>query len=139
VRATSAGEHTGEREGAVIDDPSPEEQKLGWGGLRHRTNSRTLVEFLTPSTSGRSEAIEDPLSVPAHRGDGGKDNERHQVREIGRQLGYNLDVIAHCIALHLFLERRNDVMPVPPPREYIVPGPDDIITRAMLAPAEGLR
>jgi hypothetical protein len=61
------------------------------------------------------------------------------VRDIGRALGYEPDVIAHCIALHLFLERRNDAMPIPPPREYIVPGPDEIITRAMLAPAEGLR
>jgi hypothetical protein len=64
---------------------------------------------------------------------------RITVRDIGRELGYEPDVIAHCIALHLFLERRNDAMPIPPPIEYVVPGPDDIITRGMLAPAEGQR
>jgi hypothetical protein len=57
------------------------------------------------------------------------------VRDIGKTLGYAPDIIAHCIALHLYLERRNrEGIPIPPPPDYVVPGPEDIITRTMLEP-----
>jgi hypothetical protein len=59
------------------------------------------------------------------------------VREIGEVLGYAPDIIAHCIALHLYLERQDrEGIPIPPPSAYVAPGPEDIITRGMLAPPE---
>jgi hypothetical protein len=61
------------------------------------------------------------------------------VQAIGEVLGYRPDIIAQCIALHLYLERQNNEgMPIPPPREYVVPDPEDIITQGMLAPADGM-
>jgi hypothetical protein len=60
------------------------------------------------------------------------------VRQIGETLGYPPDVIAHCIALHLFSERRDrEGILIPPPANYVVPGPEDVITRAMLEPPKG--
>jgi hypothetical protein len=60
------------------------------------------------------------------------------VRQIGETLGYPPDTIAHCIALHLYLERRGrEGMPIPPPSDYVVPGSEDIITRGMLEAPKG--
>ena len=62
------------------------------------------------------------------------------IREIADVLGYAPAIVAQCIALHLYLERQERAeMPIPPPREYVVPGPEDIITPGMLAPFKGRR
>jgi hypothetical protein len=61
------------------------------------------------------------------------------VRQIGEVLGYPPNIIAHCIGLHLYLERQNrQPVPLPPPDDYVVPGPNDIITRGMLEPERHL-
>jgi hypothetical protein len=55
------------------------------------------------------------------------------VEQIGEVLGYPPDIIAHCIGLHLYLECENrQPVPLPPPNDYVVPRPSDVITRGML-------
>jgi hypothetical protein len=56
------------------------------------------------------------------------------VREIARELGYDPQVVAHCIGLHLYLERRSPTdVPFLLPLKYVAPDPHDVITRGMLA------
>ena len=55
------------------------------------------------------------------------------------QLGHLLDmspaVVSQCIALHLYLERKRVAeIPIPPPIDYWVPKPTDVITRELLEP-----
>ncbi len=55
------------------------------------------------------------------------------------QLGEVLDVspaiVAQCIALHIYLERKRVAeMPIPPPVDYWVPKPTDAISRELLEP-----
>jgi hypothetical protein len=55
------------------------------------------------------------------------------VREIGRVLNLQPDLVAHCIALHFYLETKHrEPMPIPAPDDYRVPGLDDVIDRATL-------
>jgi hypothetical protein len=57
------------------------------------------------------------------------------VRDIARELGYDPQVIAHCIGLHLYLDRRSPMeVPFAVPMKYVAPDPHDIITRGMLLP-----
>jgi hypothetical protein len=55
------------------------------------------------------------------------------VREIGRELNLQPALVAHCIALHFYLETKHrEPMPIPPPNDYRVPGIDDVIDHATL-------
>ena len=57
------------------------------------------------------------------------------VREIAEALQMDPDVVAHCIALHLHLERQTpQAMTIPLPEGYWVPEPDEIIDRVVLEP-----
>ena len=45
------------------------------------------------------------------------------------------DVIAQCIGLHLYLERKRAAeMTIPPPADYWVPKTSDVIRRELLEP-----
>ena len=62
------------------------------------------------------------------------------VREIARELGYDPQAIAHCIGLHLYLERRSPMeVPFAVPMKYVAPDPHDVITRGMLLPPQSKR
>jgi hypothetical protein len=55
------------------------------------------------------------------------------VREIGRELNLQPALVAHCIAVHFYLETKHrEPMPIPPPNDYRVPALDDVIDRATL-------
>jgi hypothetical protein len=55
------------------------------------------------------------------------------VREIGRVLDLQPELVAHCIALHFYLETRpREPIPIPTPADYRVPGLDERIDRARL-------
>ena len=57
------------------------------------------------------------------------------VADIGKALELPADVVAQCIGLHLFLERKRvGEMTIPPPADYRVPNIDDVISREMLEP-----
>ena len=57
------------------------------------------------------------------------------VADLGRVLDIPSEVIAQCIALHLYLERKQvEELPIPPPADYWVPKVADVITRNMLQP-----
>ncbi len=60
------------------------------------------------------------------------------VREIAGELKMAPDIVAHCIALHVHLERQTCLaMPIPLPKGYWVPEPDEIIDRVVLEPPGG--
>jgi hypothetical protein len=55
--------------------------------------------------------------------------------QLGQALDTSPTIIAQCIALHLYLERRRVAeMPIPPPVDYWVPKATDQITRELLEP-----
>ena len=55
------------------------------------------------------------------------------VAEVAARMGCETEVIAHCIALHLYAQGKLEShFPIPPPRDYRVPGPDEVITREEL-------
>jgi hypothetical protein len=55
--------------------------------------------------------------------------------ELGQALDTSPAVVAQCIALHLYLERKRVAeMPIPPPVDYWVPKPTDMISRELLEP-----
>jgi hypothetical protein len=55
------------------------------------------------------------------------------VREIGRVLDLQPELVAHCIALHFYLEMRpREPIPIPTPADYRVPGLDERIDRVRL-------
>ena len=57
------------------------------------------------------------------------------VREIAETLQTDPDVVAHCIALHVHLERQTPrAMTLPLPEGYWVPEPDEIIDEVVLEP-----
>ena len=57
------------------------------------------------------------------------------VTDLGAALNTPREVIAHCIALHLYLDRTQLAeLPLPPPTDYWVPNVGDVITREMLEP-----
>ena len=57
------------------------------------------------------------------------------VADLGKVLDLPSEVIAQCIALHLYLERKQvEELPIPPPTDYWVPKAADVITRYMLQP-----
>lgn len=57
------------------------------------------------------------------------------VRDIAKSLSLDPDVIAHCIALHVHLERQsNRPMPIPLPDGYWIPSADEMIDRVILEP-----
>jgi hypothetical protein len=59
------------------------------------------------------------------------------VLDLARVRDMSADFIAQCIALHLYLERRRVAeMPIPPPVDYWVPKPTDVITRELLEPRQ---
>ena len=55
------------------------------------------------------------------------------VREIGRALALQPELVAHCIALHFYLDTRpREPIPIPTPADYHVPALDELIDRARL-------
>jgi hypothetical protein len=51
------------------------------------------------------------------------------VEELSRELNTSPEIIAQCIALHLYMERKkSEDMVLPPPSDYWVPAADDVIT-----------
>jgi hypothetical protein len=57
------------------------------------------------------------------------------VRDIAEALQTNPGVVAHCIALHVHLERQTPrAVTIPLPQGYWVPEPDEIIDRVVLEP-----
>jgi hypothetical protein len=57
------------------------------------------------------------------------------VADIGKALGLPADVVAQCIGLHLYLERRQVAkIAIPPPADYWVPQSTDVISRDLLDP-----
>jgi hypothetical protein len=59
------------------------------------------------------------------------------VSDLGRTLKADRGVIAQCIALHLYLERKRVAeLPIPPPADYWVPKVTDVITPKMLRPRQ---
>jgi hypothetical protein len=59
------------------------------------------------------------------------------VVDLGKALDLPPQLVAHCIALHLYLARtRARELPIPPPVDYWVPSPSDTISRNMLEPRE---
>ena len=65
----------------------------------------------------------------------GSSKRRMTVGDLGKAMKLSPEVVAQCIALHLYLERtRRDQLPLPPPSDYWVPRTTDVITRDMLRP-----
>jgi hypothetical protein len=57
------------------------------------------------------------------------------VAALAKALDTDPDVIAHCIGLHLYLERKQVTeMPLPPPADYRVPALADVISGELLQP-----
>jgi hypothetical protein len=57
------------------------------------------------------------------------------VTDIAAALEAHPDVIAHCIGLQLYLQRkRTTEMSIPPPPDYWAPAANDVITRELLEP-----
>jgi hypothetical protein len=57
------------------------------------------------------------------------------VIDIGKALQLPADVIAQCVGLHLYLERKRVAeMTIPPPADYWVPKTNDVISRDLLEP-----
>jgi hypothetical protein len=55
--------------------------------------------------------------------------------DLGRVLDTPPDVIAQCIALHLYLERKRiEEIPIPLPVDYWVPQATEVISRTLLEP-----
>jgi hypothetical protein len=68
--------------------------------------------------------------------------QRLSVSAVAKELGLAPSVIGHCIALHQLLERDPGLtISLPLKETYRIPGPDDVIDRAMLEPpvSPGLR
>jgi hypothetical protein len=68
--------------------------------------------------------------------------QRLSVSAVAKELGFSPSVIGHCIALHQLLERDPGLtISLPLKETYRIPGPDDVIDRAMLEPpvSAGLR
>jgi hypothetical protein len=64
-----------------------------------------------------------------------RSSEPMTVVDLGAALNTPREVIAHCIALHLYLDRTQLAeLPLPPPIDYWVPSVGDVITRDMLEP-----
>jgi hypothetical protein len=62
------------------------------------------------------------------------------VADIGNALQLPAVVVAHCIALHLYLEgKRVNEMTIPPPADYWVPKVGDVISRELLEPTRAAR
>ena len=62
------------------------------------------------------------------------------VEELSRELNTSPEIIAQCIALHLYMERKkSEDMVLPPPSDYWIPAADDVITRTMLRPKQAGR
>ena len=60
---------------------------------------------------------------------------RMTVADIGNALQLPADVVAHCIALHVYLEgKRVNEITIPPPADYWVPKIDEVISRELLEP-----
>ena len=57
------------------------------------------------------------------------------IREIADSLDSSPALIAHCVALHIHLEKTGqEAIPLPPPDDYWLPDADDVITSATLEP-----
>ena len=57
------------------------------------------------------------------------------VRDLGSALNADPRVIAQCIALHLYMERKRVTeLPLPPPIDYWVPADKDVISPELLRP-----
>ena len=57
------------------------------------------------------------------------------VLDIADALGIRPDVIAHCVGLHVYLDRKRVAeLTLPPPPDYWAPAPTDVITRELLQP-----
>src|SRR5262245_8023315 len=68
--------------------------------------------------------------------------QRLSVSAVAKKLGVSPSVIGHCIALHQLLERDPGLtISLPLKETYRIPGPDEVIDRAMLEPpvSPGLR
>ena len=68
--------------------------------------------------------------------------QRLSVSAVAKELGFSPGVIGHCIALHQLLDRDPGLtISLPLKDTYRIPGPDDVIDRAMLEPpvSAGLR
>ena len=57
------------------------------------------------------------------------------VADVAKALDMPADVIAHCVGLHLYLERkRAGQLTIPPPPDYWAPASSHILTRELLEP-----
>ncbi len=57
------------------------------------------------------------------------------VADVGKALGLPPDVVAQCIGLHIYLEKKEVAeITIPPPADYWVPRITDVISRALLDP-----
>jgi hypothetical protein len=62
------------------------------------------------------------------------------VADVAHALDMPADVIAHCVGLHLYLERkRAGELTIPPPPDYWAPASNDLLTRELLEPARAGR
>jgi hypothetical protein len=67
----------------------------------------------------------------------GQSSKPTTVADIATALDAPADVIAHCIALHEYLERRRAAeLPIPPPVDHLAPRATDVITPNMLRPKQ---
>jgi hypothetical protein len=58
--------------------------------------------------------------------------------QLGQLLDLSPAIICQCIALHLYLDRKRVAeMPIPPPVDYWVLKPTDVISRELLEPRRG--
>jgi hypothetical protein len=70
----------------------------------------------------------------------GTSTESMTVSSLAKSLGQPTDVVAQCIALHLYFERKRVAeLPMPLPVDYWVPNPTDVITSQMLRPKQAGR
>jgi hypothetical protein len=56
------------------------------------------------------------------------------VSDVGTALELPADVVAQCIGLHLYLERKRVTEMTIPPADYWVPETNDVISRDLLEP-----
>ncbi len=59
------------------------------------------------------------------------------VADLAEALDTSPDLIAQCIALHLYLERKQAAVSLAPAGDYSVPGPGAVITSELLKPSRG--
>jgi hypothetical protein len=70
----------------------------------------------------------------------GQSSKPMTVGDLAKALKMPAMVVAQCIALHLYIERKPVAqLPMPLPADYWVPGQTDVITKKMLQPKQAGR